>query len=244
MDTFANWRIIFWVQTAMAGFGLVLSLLFVSSMKDGPKMIHSTKKKDVGFFLEVVNMFNPWRVIRKFAYPNIFLAVSFQSSHSRAQKMLYRVLTRQCFTCGLLATFQYALITSARAIFNPRFHLSTGLVSGLFYLAPGSGFIAGSLIGGKLSDRAVKRWIKRRDGVRLPQDRLNSGLATLLCVLPVSVAIYCWTLEEEKGGMVVPIISAFFAGLGLMGSFNGLNTYTAGASSLLLDIYWPYTDTG
>ena len=45
---------------------------------------------------------------------------------------------------------------------------------------------------------------------------------------PVSVTIYCWTLEEEKGGMVVPIISAFFAGLGLMGSFNGLNTYTAG----------------
>lgn len=75
----------------------------------------------------------------------------------------------------------------------------------------------------------VKRWIKRRNGVRLPQDRLNSGLATLLGVLPVSVMIYCWTLEEEKGGMVVPIISAFFAGLGLMGSFNGLNTYTAGA---------------
>ena len=31
--------------------------------------------------------------------------------------------------------------------------------------------------------------------------------------------------------MVVPIIAAFFSGAGLMGSFNGLNTYAAGKSS-------------
>ena len=78
--TFSDWRLIFWVQTAMAGFGLVLSLLFVSSVKDGPKMIHSEKKKDARFFLEALNMFNPWRIIRKFVYPNVFLAVRFPMS--------------------------------------------------------------------------------------------------------------------------------------------------------------------
>jgi hypothetical protein len=88
--------------------------------------------------------------------------------------------------------------------------------------------LIGSVVGGKLSDRAVKRWIIKRDGVRLPQDRLNSGLATLFGVLPAATLIYCWTLEEEVGGMVVPIISAFFAGMGLLGAFNGLNTYSAG----------------
>lgn len=64
--------------------------------------------------------------------------------------------------------------------------------------------------------------------MRLAQDRLNSGLITLLVVLPASALIYGWTLQEEKGGMVVPIISAFFGGAALMGSFNGLNTYVAG----------------
>lgn len=83
IDTFANWRIIFWVQTAMAGFGLVMSILFVSIVKDGPKMIHSPRKKDARFFLDVVNMFNPWRVIRKFAYPNVFLAVCTLCSSSK-----------------------------------------------------------------------------------------------------------------------------------------------------------------
>ncbi|PYH87929.1 MFS general substrate transporter, partial [Aspergillus ellipticus CBS 707.79] len=133
------------------------------------------------------------------------------------------------FTCGLLSTFQYSILTSARSIFNPRFHLSTALVSGLFYLAPGSGFLVGSIVGGRLSDRMVKKWIVKRNGVRLPQDRLNSGLITLLGVLPVAALVYGWTLQEGKGGMAVPIIAAFFGGAGLMGSFNGLNTYAAEA---------------
>jgi hypothetical protein len=135
---------------------------------------------------------------------------------------------QQCLTCGLLSTFQYALLTSARSIFNPRFNLTTPLISGLFYLSPGIGFLIGSVVGGRLSDHAVKKWILKRNGVRLPQDRLNSGLATLFAVVPISTLIYCWTLQKEVGGMAVPIIAAFFAGAGLLGAFNGLNTYSAG----------------
>lgn len=78
--TFASWRIIFWVQTGMAGLGLALSLLFVSSsVKDPPKMIYQRKKDDEklnwGFYRMVLNMFNPLRIIRKFVYPNVFLTV-------------------------------------------------------------------------------------------------------------------------------------------------------------------------
>lgn len=86
----------------------------------------------------------------------------------------------------------------------------------------------GSLVGGRLSDRTVKRYIKKRNGVRIPQDRLHSGLLWVLTMLPAATLIYGWTLQEGVGGMPVPIISAFFAGWGLMGTFNGLNTYTAG----------------
>lgn len=110
--------------------------------------------------------------------------------------------------------------------------MTSPLISGLFYLSPGIGFLIGSVVGGKLSDHAVKKWIVKRNGVRLPQDRLNSGIATLFGVLPVATLIYCWTLEEEVGGMVVPIIAAFFAGVGLLGAFNGLNTYSAGECCL------------
>lgn len=96
----------------------------------------------------------------------------------------------------------------------------------------------GSIVGGKLSDRTVRRYIQKRNGVRIPQDRLNSGLITLFGVLPMSTLIYGWTLQKEVGGMPVPVIFAFLAGLGLMGSFNGLNTYTAGMIFLLYPSLW------
>ncbi|KAJ5745719.1 hypothetical protein N7520_010901 [Penicillium odoratum] len=199
--TFAHWRIIYWLQFAMTALGLILSLLFV------PNLEAKKEKKPPRTLSFVLSMFNPLRIFGPFIYPNVFL------SH---------------LTCGLLATFQYALLTSARSIFDPRFNLTSPLVSGLFYLSPGIGFLIGSVMGGKLSDRAVKNWIVKRGGVRLPQDRLNSGLITLFLVLPIGTLIYAWTLEEGVGGMPVPIIAAFFAAVGLLGSFNGLNTYSAG----------------
>ncbi|KAJ5880415.1 uncharacterized protein N7473_011468 [Penicillium subrubescens] len=201
--TFAQWRIIYWLQFGMTALGLVLSLLFVPNIQKKQQPLPARGPVNLSL---VLRMFNPLRIFGPFIYPNVFLC------H---------------FTCGLLATFQYAILTSARSIFNPRFHLTTPLVSGLFYLSPGIGFLIGSVMGGKLSDRAVKRWIKKRNGVRLPQDRLNSGLITLFAVLPASTLIYAWTLQEEVGGMAVPIISAFTAGIGLLGTFNGLNTYSA-----------------
>ncbi|RJE23400.1 Mfs transporter [Aspergillus sclerotialis] len=201
--TFANWRIIFWLQVAMTGMGLILSLLFIPNINDSQKK--AANKRNL---TSTLSMFNPLRILRQLIYPNVFLAD---------------------LTCGLLATFQYAILTSARSIFNPRFNLTSALVSGLFYLAPGSGFLVGSIIGGHLSDRTVRRYIRKRNGVRLAQDRLNSGLATLFGLLPAAALVYGWTLQEEVGGMVVPIISAFVGGVALMGSFNGLNTYTAEA---------------
>lgn len=73
--TFTSWRIIFWVQTAMAGFGLVLSLLFISSVQDPPTMIAKKKAGAKVGALDMVAMFNPLRIIRQMAYPNVFLAV-------------------------------------------------------------------------------------------------------------------------------------------------------------------------
>ncbi|BCS30226.1 putative MFS transporter [Aspergillus puulaauensis] len=205
--TFASWRYIYWLQTAMAGFGLVLSLIFVPEVQqetDSSGIEKEKKKITLGYVLRVSN---PARVFRLWLYPNILFSF---------------------ITCGLLATYLYALLSSARTIFNPRFNLTSALVSGLFYLAPGAGFLVGSVLGGRLSDKTVRKFIARR-GFRLPQDRLNSGLFMLFLMLPGATLVYAWTLQQEKGGMPVPIIAGFVGGVGLMGSFNGLNTYAAEA---------------
>lgn len=140
------------------------------------------------------------------------------------------ISVKQDLTCGLLAVTQYGILTSVRHVINPRFNLSTPLVSGLVYIAPGVGFFVGSVVGGRFSDRTVKRYMAKREGVRLPKDRLNSGLSGLFIVLPISMLLYGWSLDREFGGLALPIVAGFWVGVGLMGTFNALNTYTAEVS--------------
>ncbi|KAF4913599.1 Efflux pump radE [Colletotrichum viniferum] len=121
----------------------------------------------------------------------------------------------------------YALIASVQRVINPRFNLTTPLISGLFYLAPGAGFFLGSMIDGALSDRTVKQYIKKRNGLRLPQDRLNACLPAFFLLLPLGTLVFGWSLQLEVGGMALPVISSFVQGFGLMWLFSGLNTYAA-----------------
>ncbi|KAH8599111.1 major facilitator superfamily domain-containing protein [Bisporella sp. PMI_857] len=197
----ANWRVIFWIQAAMAGLGLATSLIFVPSIEQSDQRGGKTP-----FSINAIKTFTPLPVLKALVYPNVFLVD---------------------LSCAFLSYFQYSLLASPRHLINPRFHLTTPLVSGLFYLAPGTGFVVGALLGGRLSDRAVIRGIEKRNGLRLPQDRLNSGLWSFFLMIPASTLLYGWCLELSFGGLALPIVSAFFCGLGLMLAFNSLNTYCA-----------------
>lgn len=120
------------------------------------------------------------------------------------------------------------MLSAVRFAISERFDLSSPQISSLFYLAPGSGFVLGSIIGGLLSDMTVKRYIVTRGGLRLPRDRLRAGLVNMLLVLPGGNLAFGWSLQEKVGGMALPAVSAFAAGFGLMASFSSLNTYAAG----------------
>ncbi|KAG4437959.1 hypothetical protein IFR05_006540 [Cadophora sp. M221] len=205
--TYTTWRAIYWVQVGMIAAGLIASLLFVPDIRQTSKHHSSSNEKPHSLTMEDIrSLFNPMRLLRPLVYPNVILAD---------------------IACGLLSTLQYGLLSSIREIINPRFHLTTPLISGIFYIAPGAGFLLGSIVGGQFSDRTVRKHMLKRKGVRLPQDRLNSGLVAMLLVVPGASLTFGWTLKQEVGGMVVPVIMSFVAGAGLMGSFNGLNTYTA-----------------
>jgi len=73
--TFRSWRDIFWLQTALAGFGTVL-VIFVL-----PETIHHKKSTDLNgltrreYAHRIWQMTNPFRVIRLFRYPNLLTVV-------------------------------------------------------------------------------------------------------------------------------------------------------------------------
>ncbi|EEY22975.1 conserved hypothetical protein [Verticillium alfalfae VaMs.102] len=196
--TYTSWRVIYGVQAGMTLIGLVLAWFYVPL--DPPREAQPKTSK------HVLAQFSPMPVFRVFEHINILAAN---------------------ITCGLLSFNQYGLLGSIRSALTTRFGPASPLTSGLFYLAPGAGFLIGSTIGGRLSDHTVRRYIKKRNGLRLPRDRLKSSFPAIFIVLPLGTLLFGWSLGREVGGWAAPGIGAFLAGLGLMASFSGLNTYSA-----------------
>lgn len=201
--TFTSWRIIFWLQTGLAGLATVGCYFLL------PETIHHRSIDDLAGrgrkdkARAIARLINPWRVIRLFEYPNLFL-------------------------CGIASSAlvwnMYSLLTPIRYVLNPRYHLSSPLLGGLFYLAPGTGYLAGTLVGGRFADYVVRRYAKRR-GYRRPEDRLYSCLPFIGLLIPASMVVYGWSVERDAGGIPLTVVVLFAQGVGQLFCFPSLNTY-------------------
>ena len=123
-----------------------------------------------------------------------------------------------------ICCFRYSLLTPIRYVLDPRFGLQSPLEGGLFYIAPGCGYLVGTFFGGKWADRIVKKWIAKR-GKRVPEDRLRSCLTAMGIVIPACMIIYGWSIEKKVGGIPVPVIVMFIQGVAQLFCFPSLNTY-------------------
>lgn len=203
--TYSSWRSIFWLQTALAGAGLVGVVVVV------PETIHRKGLADLATLktrrrqaAAVARMVNPWRSLRWYRHLNVALVAGASSA---------------------LVWNMYSLLTPIRYVLNPRFGLESPLLSGLFYLAPGCGYLLGTFGGGHWADRTVKRWIRRRSGRRVPEDRLRSALPFIALLMPACILVYGWAVDQEVGGIALPVVAMFVQGVGQLFCFPSLNTY-------------------
>lgn len=202
--TYTSWRSIFWLQTALAGTGS-LGVFFLV-----PETIHHKKIDDLEGCSRkekakaILHMTSPIRVMRLFRYWNQVLVALASSA---------------------LVWNMYSLLTPIPYVLNPRFHLESPMLSGLFYLAPGSGYLLGTFMGGRWADRTVKEWIKKRNGVRVPEDRLRSAIPFMAFLVPSCILVYGWAIDKAVGGIPVPVIMLFLQGVGQLFCFPALNTY-------------------
>jgi MFS family permease len=135
--TFRHWRVIFWLLTALTGFAVLLITLFL------PETIPYTSKAELAGHSHPKRIKKLWQrisplraLLLPFSHPNIFITG---------------------LAAGALVWNQYALLTPIRYVLNPRFHLSSPIQAGLFYLAPGCGYLAGTFVGGCWADYTVKK---------------------------------------------------------------------------------------
>jgi hypothetical protein len=81
----------------------------------------------------------------------------------------------------------------------------------------GLGNIIGSQIGGRQADSTIKRWIKKRSNVFVPEDRLRATFLGAALIMPLSVLGFGLVTQFWKGvgGLVVVLILWFTFGLGV-----------------------------
>lgn len=203
--TYTSWRVIFWLQTGLSGLAALFTLTPLL-----PETIYYRRADELAGFSRrqqariLWSLINPIRVLRLFVYPNLLLASLASSA------VIWNM---------------YGLLTPIRYVLNPRFNLTTPMQSGLFYLAPGTGYLVGTLIGGRYADHVVKRWIKKRGGVRVPEDRLRSALPFMGVIIPGCVLVYGWGVQKEAGGIPLAVVTLFVQGVAQLFCFPSLNTY-------------------
>ncbi|KAH8712214.1 major facilitator superfamily domain-containing protein [Phaeosphaeriaceae sp. PMI808] len=201
--TFRTWRDIFWLQTALAG-AATFCCFFLQ-----PETIHARRAKELKGLpprkkaAQMWKWLNPFRVIALYRYPNLLLVALSSSS---------------------LVWNMYSLLTPIRYVLNPRFNLTTPLQSGLFYIAPGCGYLVGTFVGGRYADYIVRKYIEKRR-VRVSEDRLRSCLLFLGGVMPACMLIYGWSVEKSVGGVALPVLMMFLQGVAQLFCFPSLNTY-------------------
>ncbi|KAJ5259328.1 MFS transporter DHA1 family multidrug resistance protein [Penicillium angulare] len=202
--TYCSWRDIFWLQSGLAGLGVALIILFLPETLNQPQCTQMAHLSRGDYIRELARRTSPLRMLKHFRYPNILFAGLGSSA---------------------LAFNMYSFLTPITYVLNPRFGLTTPLQSALFYLAPGAGNLAGTFLGGRWADKVVRRCIVKRHGVRVPEDRLKSCLPFFGILLPVSMLIYGWSVQESVGGIALPVIMMFSQGFAQLFVYPSLNTY-------------------
>lgn len=203
VTSFTSWRVIFWILTGLCVVATVLVVFLL------PETIHEMKPLSaeggvINSALELAHLVNPMIVLKPlFTYPNLWIVALAVSS---------------------LIWNQYSLLTSIRHVLNPRFNLTSPLQSSLFYLAPGSGYLFGSLFGGPWSDYMVARYMRKR-GRRVPEDRLRAAVLVMILVVPACMIVYGWSIEKRVGGIPLVVVVMFLQGFTQLFCMPSLNTY-------------------
>ncbi|KIW93951.1 uncharacterized protein Z519_05266 [Cladophialophora bantiana CBS 173.52] len=202
--TFRSWRDIFWLQSALGGLAAVLVVLLL------PETIPEKKIHDLREYsrkertVRILHWVSPFRIaVLLFSYPNLIIAGLASSA---------------------LVWNMYGLLTPIRYVLNPRFHLTSPIQSGLFYIAPGCGYLLGTFFGGRWADSIVKKWIRKKNR-RVAEDRLRSCYGFIGGVVPACMLIYGWSVEKEVGGVPLPVAAMFVQGVAQLFCFPSLNTY-------------------
>jgi MFS family permease len=96
--------------------------------------------------------------------------------------------------------------------------------SRLLYLGNSLGYLVGSLIGGRWSDRIFVHSAAKHGGELEAEGRFGLSTWVGAIMYPLGVLMYGWTVEKGLF-VIIPEIGSFFLGFGMMLVFSTVTTY-------------------
>ncbi|KZP03569.1 MFS general substrate transporter [Athelia psychrophila] len=128
-------------------------------------------------------------------------------------------------TTALITDF--VLLLPLAYTIGQRYGITNEALIGACFLPSGLGNMIGGVFTGRLSDHTVKKWIKRRGGEWVPEDRLRSAIFASAFLVPMSVLCAGLATQFVGGtpGLVLNLICLFFNGLGLTALSSTISAY-------------------
>jgi multidrug resistance protein len=124
----------------------------------------------------------------------------------------------------------YVLNISIQSTFSKPPYSFSSILLGLLYIAPSTGYVLGSMLGGRWIDVIMAREARRArrydaDGklVYLPEDRMRENMWLAGTLYPGALIWYGWTAEKGLH-WIIPSIANLFFGVGSMLVFGVVTT--------------------
>ncbi|KAI0695091.1 MFS general substrate transporter [Cerioporus squamosus] len=199
---YASWRYAQWGLFVMGLLAFIPVYLWLPETLD-PEVLNRNKEGGAWFTFLHINPFGSLGLLRS---PNI-LVLTFAG------------------TAALLTDFVMA-IPLAYTI-GKQYNISNEALIGAFFLPQGLGNIVGAPLAGRIADRTVVYWRKRRGGEWVPEDRLRAALWGAGVFVPVSVLLAGFTIKYVPGtlGIVLNLLWLFMNGIGVDFTLTPFSSY-------------------
>ncbi|KAL5533973.1 hypothetical protein ACEPAG_433 [Sanghuangporus baumii] len=111
----------------------------------------------------------------------------------------------------------YVLLIPLAYTIGVRYNITNEALVGACFLPNGLGNLIGAPLAGRISDKILVKWRKRRHGVWVPEDRLRGTMVGGAIMVPMSILSSGITTRYVSGriGVVLNLIFLFFNGLGV-----------------------------
>ncbi|KAH8119918.1 MFS general substrate transporter [Phellopilus nigrolimitatus] len=111
----------------------------------------------------------------------------------------------------------YVLLIPLAYTIGVKYKITNEALIGAFFLPAGLGNLIGAPLAGYVSDKIVVRWLKRRNGVWVPEDRLRGTIVGASILVPMSVLLSGVFTHFVPGkiGIALNLVCLFANGLGV-----------------------------